>query len=343
MTDFSPFLVVQLVPAGIGAEYGGYAGDATPVTNLLASVADAVLAHPNVVNAAMLYAAASNVHYVEGGLLDRFMAGEYRLKPVRANRIGLVIDRAAEHQLSLLLNTADACRAVMGIDLVGYTLTEAPVGPEVVPLKSGGFGGRVAAPGVLLDACRRQLAKGADALAILTVLGEPPPEAGRQYEQGLGPDPIGGLEAVISRLVTVTLKVPAAHAPVIPYEPVQHRVDPRVAAEMISTSYLPCLLAGLSRAPRPVLRGGWGPEDVGCLVVPASCLGSPAVLAVRDQAIPVIAVYDNGTALSVEAEALGVQVLSASNYLEAAGMAAALKAGISLDAVCRPLLGITQT
>ncbi|KAI3511987.1 hypothetical protein L1887_19149 [Cichorium endivia] len=50
---------------GVGALIGGYAGDVLPVARTLASVADCVISHPNVLNAAMLYWPMPNVLYVE--------------------------------------------------------------------------------------------------------------------------------------------------------------------------------------------------------------------------------------------------------------------------------------
>ena len=46
--DFNALLIV---PTGIGAEIGGHAGDAMPVTQLLAETCDTLVTHPNVVNA----------------------------------------------------------------------------------------------------------------------------------------------------------------------------------------------------------------------------------------------------------------------------------------------------
>ena len=40
---------------GTGAKIGGFAGDALPVARVMASVADTLITHPNVVNGAMLY------------------------------------------------------------------------------------------------------------------------------------------------------------------------------------------------------------------------------------------------------------------------------------------------
>src|SRR5262245_47451414 len=36
----SPFIAVQIIPTGVRCEFGGFAGDAGPVTNLLASTVD---------------------------------------------------------------------------------------------------------------------------------------------------------------------------------------------------------------------------------------------------------------------------------------------------------------
>jgi Protein of unknown function (DUF3326) len=63
------------VPTGIRAAIGGFAGDATPAINLLASACDYLLTHPNVVTASDLYWARDNVLYLEGNLLSRFLIG----------------------------------------------------------------------------------------------------------------------------------------------------------------------------------------------------------------------------------------------------------------------------
>ncbi len=45
------FSVVQVVPTGIGAAFGGYAGDAAPTAKLLGSITNFVVTHPNVIDA----------------------------------------------------------------------------------------------------------------------------------------------------------------------------------------------------------------------------------------------------------------------------------------------------
>nr|GMD26644.1 uncharacterized lipoprotein syc1174_c-like isoform X1 [Ipomoea batatas] len=78
---------VMIVPTGIGAAIGGYAGDALPVARAFSSVVDCLITHPNVLNAAMLYWPMSNVLYVEGYALDRFAEGLWALELVHQNRV----------------------------------------------------------------------------------------------------------------------------------------------------------------------------------------------------------------------------------------------------------------
>lgn len=41
---------VMIVPTGVGAAIGGYAGDALPVARALSTVVDCLITHPNVCN-----------------------------------------------------------------------------------------------------------------------------------------------------------------------------------------------------------------------------------------------------------------------------------------------------
>ena len=82
--------IVLIVPTGIGAQIGGHAGDANPVCKLLASLSDTLVTHPNVVNASDINEMPDNVFYVEGSMLDRFLAGEFCLKQPLQNKILVV-------------------------------------------------------------------------------------------------------------------------------------------------------------------------------------------------------------------------------------------------------------
>ncbi|MGE5707056.1 MAG: DUF3326 domain-containing protein [Bacteroidota bacterium] len=337
-----PFTVLSLIPTGIGASFGGYAGDGAPATNLLACAADRLITHPNALNAATFFARRPNILYVEGYALDRFVEGAWALREVRANRIGLILDRAAEHTLPSLLNVCNALRASAGLSIEGVALTDAPVGARVVTGTNGISSGEVENPGTLLDAAEKLVRAGAEAVAIACSL-----EGGddENYIQGRGPDPIGGLEAILSHLVVSQLGVPAAHAPAeLPWTP-DGVVPPLVAAEACG-SYLPSILIGLSQAPPlvPVAdrkRGDLTAEDIDLLVAPHSCFGGAPMFACKRSGIPMLAVRENETVLSVPPEALGMEAIAVSSYLEAAGVILAMKEGISLASLRRPLLGVS--
>ena len=99
------YTAVLVVPTGVGAAIGGYAGDALPVARGLASVADTLVTHPNVMNGASLYWPQDNILYTEGYALDEFAGGRWGLRPFAGgsggHRIGLVLDRAMEEDMRL--------------------------------------------------------------------------------------------------------------------------------------------------------------------------------------------------------------------------------------------------
>ena len=61
------------------------------------------------------------------------------------------------------------------------------------------------------------------------------------------------------------------------------------------------------------------------------------MLACTERGIPLIAVH-NPCVLNVSAEALGLEVLEASSYAEAAGLVLALREGLDPAALRRPLV-----
>ena len=74
------FVVANIVPTGVRAEIGGWIGDATPATNVLAEISDYVITHPNVLNAAFLNYGRDNVLYTEGYHLDQFFSKRTALR-----------------------------------------------------------------------------------------------------------------------------------------------------------------------------------------------------------------------------------------------------------------------
>jgi hypothetical protein len=344
-----PFCAVQIIPTGVRCEFGGFAGDACPVTNLLAATVDVLLTHPNAVNASELNEMASNVHYVEGRSLDDFLLGHIGLRPVASNRIGTFVDPTGLHLLDDVLRTLDAGRATGGLACDTYALLSDEAGVEVAWSPSGCAVGLIRRPEVIVEAVTALLADGADAIGGVSVIHGVTAEMAARHQRGEIPNPSGGVEAIITHLVSKLFRVPAAHAPLPYYNELKSKSadDPRLAAELISTPHYFSVLKGLSRAPRLVAlpapdadAGLLTLDNVGAVVIPASCLGGLPAMAAEFSDIPVIAVRENRTVLNVTNEHMHFgNVIEVESYLEAAGVLLALRHGIALPSLRRPIGG----
>jgi Protein of unknown function (DUF3326) len=340
-------VAVSLIPTGIGCAVGGYAGDAGPATALLASACDLLVTNPNALNASNFIAANPRVVYTEGYSLDLFSRGEIDLHVPRANRVGVIIEHSSDAALAEVFNVINAVRAVHGIDIVDYVITDEPIGTRSTRHGSGAYVGQIERPDMLLAAARRMLAAGATALAVTTNVQGLVEEDYASHFNGSHPNPVGGAEAVVSHLLTRTFHVPTAHAPMLNYAAARNLgwvVDARGSGEFVSTSGLACVLLGLHRAPQLAQRADRpssariSRDDVIAIVAPATALGSVAVLSGAQRGIPVIAVRSNSTILNVTGAALGLRgVVEVDDYVTAAGALLALRAGISLESVRRPL------
>lgn len=342
-----PHTTVLIVPTGIGAAIGGYAGDALPVARTLAQVSDRIITHPNVMNGAQMYWPMDNVSYVEGYGLDQFAAGHWGLRPVHQNAIGLVIDQAVEAELrSRHFQAADAARATLGLNVAAHVVTDQPLGVTLKTADSGASWGTLENPGSLLRAAERLIIEaGVSAIAIIARFPDDEGSAELEaYRQGEGVDALAGVEAVISHLVVRTFKLPCAHAPALAPIPLDPTISPKSAAEELGYTFLPCVLAGLSRAPQfvtdpeivaepTIIRA----DQVDAVVVPATAFGGSAVMSLapglnRDGG-QVIAVGENSTTMAVRAADLGIRAIAVNSYLEAAGAIAAHRAGVNPTAL----------
>ncbi|HWS56526.1 MAG TPA: DUF3326 domain-containing protein [Pyrinomonadaceae bacterium] len=340
--------VVSIIPTGVGCHLGGYAGDAAPVTNLLAATADYLITNPNSVNASNFVGLNSpNIVYTDGCSLDLFARGAADLHLPHRNRVGLVIEQADAPTLDIVYNVVNAVRAVHGVNLTDIVVTEGPIGGRCVENQSGAFVGTVDNPRVLFEACEKLIRNGVNAVAITSRIRELPLDSYVKHFDGEYPNPVGGVEAVISYLTTTRFRLPSAHAPILNLEDLDLRhnvVDARGAGEHASASGLACVLVGLRRAPQldPGAAAGvadvLGWRNVMAVVAPAGCLGGvPVIYALRHR-IPVIAVEQNRTIYDVTKSRLGAEeVVEVRNYAEAAGVILALKQGLSLESISRPL------
>ena len=343
---------LMLVPTGIGCAIGGFAGDALPSARLLAAASGCLITHPNVLNGAALYWSDPRIHYVEGYGLDRFAVGDWLLRPVRRQRIGLLLDAGIEPELAQRqIQVAEACRATLGLEIGPVLSTDVPLGVHLERGASGASWGSLERPDALLRAGERLRTAGATAIAVVARFPEDPQSAElAAYRQGSGVDALAGAEAVISHLLVRHLQIPCAHAPALGPLPLDPHLDPRAAAEELGYTFLACVLVGLSRAPDLVpARQGMvegsglradqlGADQLGAVVVPDGALGGEALLAAVARDVPVITVA-NPSLLAVTPQALGLEpsVLPATSYSEAAGLVLALREGLSPASLQRPL------
>jgi len=332
----APYTVMVIVPTGVGAAIGGYAGDALPVVRAIAQVADRVITHPNVLNGASLYWPLPNAYYVEGYGLDQFAAGRWGLRPVIQNKVGIILDQGIEPELRWRhLQVADAARATLGLPLTDYVVTDQPLGVELRTAASGATWGTLQRPDSLLRAAETLLTEaGAEAIAIIARFPDDIDSAALQdYRHGQGVDPLAGAEAVISHLVVRQFRVPCAHAPALTPLPLDPAISPRSAAEELGYTFLPCVLAGLSRAPQFVTQAPaqatdlWA-DQVNALVLPATACGGAATLSLGRSRTQIITVADNTTRMQVTAAQMGIRAIAVQSYLEALGVLAAHRAGI---------------
>jgi hypothetical protein len=347
------FNALMVVPTGIDCAAGGHAGDATPAARVLASLCDHLVVNPNVVNASDINEQTDNMLYVEGSVICRLLMGTIALRKVRSNRV-LVVTEARDDGdwfVDQVVNTTNAARAVLGVDCSKVVVLKH--GPLIKMMRSSS--GRAIGEIVNLESLFAMLAAerpNYDAVALSTKVtpGTDIRRLFQSYFREDGPNPWGGAEAALTHAVSTLFDVPSAHAPTLEENSLRAeslgQVDPRKAAEAISTSYFFSVLKGLSRAPAVVPSAVefndpevLAAEDISCLVIPDKCVGLPTLAALA-QGIQVIAVCGNTNLMKNYLERLPFapgRLWFVENYLEAAGVIAAMKVGVHPLTVKRPL------
>ena len=348
------FNVAMLIPTGIGAAIGGHAGDATPVAQLMASVCDNLVIHPNVVNASDINEMPANALYIEGSVLCRLIMGTVGIQPVRANQVLVLLHPHPDRVFTnLAINAVNAARSSYGLNCPRVIEMDRPL------VMSPDYTGSERAAGsvegfenlcYLLDKYRGEY----DAIAIASVISTPLHYYSDYFwSDGDMVNPWGGVESMLTHTISSMYDLPSAHAPMLESQAVLDIetgvVDPRMAAEVISVSFLQCVLKGLQRSPNIIRApeamrdpGVLTARDISCLVIPDGCLGLPTFAAL-EQGIQVIAVRENVNLMKNDLEALpwaSGQLHIVDNYWEAAGVLSAIRTGIEPSAVRRPLRSI---
>lgn len=306
-----------IVPTGIGASIGGFAGDASIWARKFSKISKLIV-NPNVVNAACFSGITNNMLYVEGYSLDEFFRKRITLLPVdfESNKIGIVFDKAiSKRVLNVHINTINAVKTVYGIDIIGYEITEEDAGVSFYVDKSGISTGNVNNLSTIKNAAEKLINKGADAIAIVCKF---PEDESNDYANGIGVDPVGGVEAIISHYISKELQVPCAHAPAFENLEISTEVvDPRASAEYITPTFLPCILLGLSSAPKISTKNdGISVNDIDFLIVPYTAAGSIPVLEAAKLGKKIYAIKENHTEINVTPEKIKQKCVIIDTYRE---------------------------
>ncbi len=327
---------VFLIPTGIGCELGGHAGDGSCSAKLIASVCENLIVHPNVVNASDINEQTENMWYVEGSIIDRFLQGQIALEEVYCNRILLVVNKPLMNET---INSVNAGRNTIGTNIDILEL-DMPLTLKGIFKLDGSASGIMSGAEQAVEQIKIYKQKHPfDVLAIQSVIDVDEPTA-LKYLTELGVNPWGGAEALCSRYFSRELGIQSAHAP---YESgalknFNEVVDPRQAAELVSVSYVHCILKGLHKAPKIVdyncrSKATLRVDDIDVMVSPDGCWGVPHE-ACANWNIPIIFVRENKNIFE-PFSVVPKNCIMAENYMEAAGIISSIKAGVHKDSVRR--------
>ena len=345
------FNAMLLVPTGIGAELGGHSGDGGSLARLIGANCDNLITHPNVVNAADINEIPDNALYVEGSVISRMIMGKIGLQKVNSNRVLMVVDEHTDQKFhELAINSLSAARAAFGLDCPAVITMEDRVLMRAFYSKSGRAVGRIEYFERLCEALEEHR-KDYDAVALNSLIHVPKHYHADYFtSDDISVNPWGGVEAMLTHAISMLFNIPSAHSPMMTSEEVMNLdvgiVDPRKSAEAVSTTYLHCILKGLHKSPRIVSDASIHGDpnlmtvaDLSCLIIPDNCIGLPTLAAI-EQGIPVIAVRENENCMQNNLEKLPFdsgKLFIVDNYLEAVGVMTALRAGVAIETVRRPI------
>ena len=349
------FNAVFLVPTGIGAEIGGHAGDSTAACKLFSASCDNLVTHPNVVNASDINEIPLNAMYVEGSVVTRLLMGTVGLSKVRSNRILVCMeDHKDELFTNAAVNAVNAARATYGLECSRIIKLNPNIQLTSNYTSNGTAVGHVDNIDALfkaLDEYRNEY----DAVAIASIIKVPREYHAKYFKSnGAMINPWGGVEAILTHTISTLYNIPTAHSPMFEDQLVANFdpgvVDSRMAAEAISLTFMQCILKGLQKAPKIVTdeslmnhHNVFTASDIDCLIIPDGVLGIPTLAALK-QGIKVIAVRNNKNIMHNDLTTLSWdkgQFMQVDNYLEAVGAMTALKEGLALDSIQRPIETIT--
>ncbi len=310
MTDINKPVISISIPTGIGANQGGYAGDFGYIARKFSEFFHLII-NPNAVNGGILSAINSDMSYLEGWLFDEFLKGNIGIIPKKnyqTNKIGIIFDKAIpDNIMNIHINTLNALKMVQGMAISQIEITKEEVGVEI-KIENNISYGNIKNSDTLLDSAKKLIKGGAEAIAVVCYFGEDCEN--EDYENGAGIDPIGGAEAIISHLIAKEFKIPAAHAPAFKDIDISQKIEnEKVSSELISSTYLPCIIQGLATAPDITTKHSKDAifnRDVKYHINTADAMGNPAVLSCIKNNIPIAAVKNNSV-LNVTPKKLNIE------------------------------------
>ena len=349
-----PFVAVSIIPTGVRAEIGGFAGDATPSTNLLAAACDYLVTNPNAVTASDIYFAQDNVLYLEGNLICQLLLGNVGVIPEKRKNIAAIIEKPKDERfLNNVLNALNGLRAVGGINIDPVIVTGGAVETKCTYSQYGNASGELSGSEELMKALDKVENSHAKAVALMTTLQVDDKVRQAYYRGESIPNPWGGAEAIMTHMTTNFYPFTAAHAPLLlewEHTGFGKLVDPRDGAELISSAYVCSPLNGLINSPRPVrfdtpIAAGEtriSVENISAVVMPETTVGNIPFFASLDQGVPVILVKENTTRYDITPKKLlietqGRKIYRVNSYMEASGLLLALRNGIMPESTTRPM------
>ena len=343
------FNAALLVPTGIGAQIGGHSGDAGPIARLMAASCNNLITHPNVVNASDINELPENGLYVEGSVITRLLMGTVGLQKVRTNRVILLIDKHEDKFFyEAAVNSVSAARATLGLNCPEVVLMDDKVLMQSLYSSSGRAIGKIDYFERIFEILANKRSQ-YDAVALSSVIKVPQNFHKDYYLEDML-NPWGGVEAMLTHAISLIFDIPSAHSPMLESKAILDLdlgvTDPRKAAEIVSVTFLHSILKGLHKSPKIINNlsnqnhsSVLSAADISCLIIPDGCVGLPT-LAALEQGIPVIAVRENKNCMQNKLEELPFEtgkLFIVDNYLEAIGVMNALKAGVAVESVRRPL------
>ena len=345
-----------IIPTGIGASFGGYAGDANPIAKVLADTNKYLLTHPNVVNGAVLSDVPNNLIYLEGYFMDQFLLGNINIIPTKQNKIGVIFDRGInEKRLEYEINVLNALKSFYGCHIEGYSITKKPLTIEANINEYGFSSGNVKNLEYVIEIAQRFKSLGITAIAICTAI--PDLELNKSYIAGSGIDPIGGIESIISRSASASCGLVCAHAPILVradlcvypnIEDIDYKnISSVSASEYIAQTFLPSVISGLRFAPtikdqKSKIENCFSYLDLNKVIIPYNAFGSPGVLALSEIFENITLIKENKTSLSVDPNHLNIKFNVCSSYIEMISEEKIRELGIDPNIFKRPVEKVHQ-